>query len=258
MAPFLAERRVVGALARRDGHVDAGALLSRLVGEASARGVEFRLGCEVRGIVPTAGGFHIETARGALTANVVVNGAGAWANMVGGTAGCASLPMTPRRRSLFVGRVGAIGGHEPVVWDVSEGFYARPESAGQVLLSACEEVEHEPCIPEVGEEVGEALWHKLRTVAPGLSDVQPLRSWACLRTVAMDGRMFIGWDPSCRGFLWVGGLGGHGVTTSLAVGELAADIVLGVENEFASVMAPGRVLGAQPTLKVQLPKGANS
>ena len=41
-----------------------------------------------------------------------------------------------------------------------------------------------------------------------------------------DSRFVMGWDAKVQGFFWVAGLGGHGVTTSAAVGALAAELVL--------------------------------
>jgi len=45
--------------------------------------------------------------------------------------------------------------------------------------------------------------------------------------MASDGRFVIGEDPNLKNFYWVAGLGGHGVTTSFSVGDLAARLVLG-------------------------------
>jgi glycine/D-amino acid oxidase-like deaminating enzyme len=66
---------------------------------------------------------------------------------------------------------------------------------------------------------------KLLRCAPGLSAVALRRNWACLRTFTPDRRPVIGWDPDTRGLFHVSGLGGFGVTTSLAIGEVAASVI---------------------------------
>ena len=46
-----------------------------------------------------------------------------------------------------------------------------------------------------------------------------------------DGRFVIGEDSKLKGFFWVAGLGGHGVTTSFSVGNLSSDLILGRKRE---------------------------
>lgn len=51
--------------------------------------------------------------------------------------------------------------------------------------------------------------------------------WACLRTFAPDRRAVIGWDLEIQGLFHISGLGGFGVTTSLAIGDLASTLIRG-------------------------------
>jgi glycine/D-amino acid oxidase-like deaminating enzyme len=55
-----------------------------------------------------------------------------------------------------------------------------------------------------------------------------------------DGRFVIGWDGRIENFFWVAGLGGHGMTTSSAVGELAADLLLGGAGKKSEPFSPER------------------
>jgi glycine/D-amino acid oxidase-like deaminating enzyme len=61
---------------------------------------------------------------------------------------------------------------------------------------------------------------------PGYGRFVVRRAWAGLRTFAPDRRFVIGPDPRLRGFAWCAGLGGHGVTTAVAVGEALADLAI--------------------------------
>ena len=61
-----------------------------------------------------------------------------------------------------------------------------------------------------------------------------------MRTFAPDRRLVLGWDPKADGFYWVSGLGGHGVTTCAAVGELAARELLDKNRRSVSPFAPAR------------------
>jgi glycine/D-amino acid oxidase-like deaminating enzyme len=49
----------------------------------------------------------------------------------------------------------------------------------------------------------------------------------------------IGPDPRLRGFAWCAGLGGHGVSTAVAVGEALADLAL---DGGTSLLDPAAVL----------------
>ena len=62
-------------------------------------------------------------------------------------------------------------------------------------------------------------------LAPGLEDHGIARAWSGLRTFAPDRKFVIGWDPVNPRLFWVAGLGGHGMTSGLAVGRLAASLM---------------------------------
>ena len=69
-------------------------------------------------------------------------------------------------------------------------------------------------------------------------------SWAGLRVFSPDGRPLVGWDPSLEGFLWVAAVGGVGIQSSPAIGQLAADLVLGrgTRDPELAALDPGRPL----------------
>jgi D-arginine dehydrogenase len=82
-------------------------------------------------------------------------------------------------------------------------------------------------MPALDPEAEDLLVDKLLMHAPGLADISLRRSWACLRTFAPDRLPVIGWDPEIDGLFHVSGLGGFGVTTSLAIGEVASTLICG-------------------------------
>jgi glycine/D-amino acid oxidase-like deaminating enzyme len=97
-----------------------------------------------------------------------------------------------------------------------------------------------PGDPPTDSSVAELLAEKIRQQFPGIADVAIRKSWAGLRTLSNDGRFVIGWDSKVRGFFWVAGLGGHGVTTSSAVGALAASLILDPSERRGGPFSPGR------------------
>jgi D-arginine dehydrogenase len=131
------------------------------------------------------------------------------------------------RRHLFVsGRVEGASRNVPFVWVEGANFYWRGEGDG-LLLSPCDETPSEPGLPSTDPAAAELLAQKLARHAPGLGDLPLRKNWACLRTFAPDRRPIVGPDPRLPGLFHVSGLGGFGMMTSAAIGELAALVLTG-------------------------------
>jgi len=214
-----------------DGIVDIHALLSDLLAEARHAGFEIITECACESLIlegsvarrPVVRG--VRTMQGEIGARIVVDAAGAWAGCVGRES--APLPLRRLRRHLFVSGDSELLPHSaPLVWDLDAGYYVRPEGAG-LLLCPCDETEHPAGAPEIDPEAEDLLVEKLLRHAPGLAGISLRRSWACLRTFAPDRRPIIGWDPEIDGLFHVSGLGGFGMTTSLAVGDIASTLICG-------------------------------
>jgi len=206
-----------------DGVVDIHALLADLMRKAREGGFDTVTNCVVESFVMEGAVVRgVRTSRGEIRARIVIDATGAWSGRLGRAT---PLPLKCYRRHLFFGGpLGIIPRDAPLVWDLDAGYYVRTEGAG-LLMCPCDESEHPPGIPSVDSDVTDLLADKLLRHAPGLSAVTLRRSWACLRTFAPDRRPVIGWDPCTYGLFHVSGLGGFGVTTSLAVGEVAASVI---------------------------------
>ena len=212
-----------------DGVIDIDALLSHCAEQARAGGAQLRFGCQVQSITPEAGGFRVATDQGALTAGRIVNAAGAWAGEVGRMAGGLDIPFIAPRRHLVWSNA-PYPQDQSWAWWADRPLYVRPESGG-LLLCACEE---QPVAlpargrqPETETTFLEGLLASLREVAPSLAEIPIARTWCGLRTFAPDRRFVLGYDPLNPRLFWVAGLGGHGMTSGLAVGQAAAEGILG-------------------------------
>jgi glycine/D-amino acid oxidase-like deaminating enzyme len=223
-----------------DGIIDIHALLSGYLKAAAAKGVKIRYGAGVCAIERKDGYLEIATGNGPLQTRNLINASGAWANTIGQMAGAAPLPLRPCRRHLFVsGPLPWVDKNWPFIWDVTHDIYFRPEGDG-LLLCACDQQELPPGDPPLSGEVQELLAEKIQTYMPALSEVSISRGWAGFRTLTPDGRFVIGWDARVKGLFWVAGLGGHGMTTSAAVGRLAADLLLSGPGNRAEAFTPER------------------
>jgi len=219
-------------LVRDEGHIDNAALIEGLLREARATGVRVRTGCEVVGF-PTEGSrlAGVELAGGErLDADVVVLASGAWAAPLAERAG-SGLRFEPRRRHLLVTAAdGSVDPRWPILWAEEESFYARPESGG-LMVCVCDQDVVDPDRCAALEAVRERIAERAGECLVGFEDARAAHFWAGMRTFSEDDDFAIGFDPGVPGLFWVAGLGGHGMSTSVGVGRLAARRLLGREED---------------------------
>jgi glycine/D-amino acid oxidase-like deaminating enzyme len=205
-----------------DGVIDARGLLAGLA--AGADVVHDAQVVRISDGRPGAGGGAgrgavIETTRGAVEARVVVDAAGAWAGEATG-----DPPLDVHKRHLFVLEAARLS-DAPYLWHLGEQeLYVRADGDG-VLISPCDRGAAAPADQRPTPDGDAALADRLRA-APALAGAGIARRWACQRAFAPDRRMRLGRDPRRPWLVWAAALGGHGATSSAAVGEVVAGAVI--------------------------------
>jgi D-arginine dehydrogenase len=224
--PVLRPDWVAGALLEENAsEIDVLGLHQFYLGGARRRGASVLTGAAVTGGRHAGGRWRLDTAAGPVTATAVVNAAGAWGDVVATALGVPPLGLRPLRRTAAVARAAGVDRAWPLISDVGETFYFRPEGAG-VLVSPADETPSEPCdarpedldVALAVERVNEATTLGLRSVAT---------AWAGLRTFAPDRTPVAGADPAAPGLFWLAGQGGYGIQIGPALGRLAAAAVTG-------------------------------
>jgi D-arginine dehydrogenase len=234
----------------QDGVVNTQALLDTFKEGGQKRGVTILTHSCLKGIERHTGdGYSLDIEQNQksqiLKCKTLINAAGAWSNQVAQLGGVSPKPLRAYKRHLFwSAQPETFDPTWPYMWDLSQQFYFRPYAPNELLLSPCDQEECEPVVGKVNTS-GEAevlLRKKLEKSMPSLLDSSFKRVSAELRTLSSDGRFVIGPDPEDPQFFWVGGLGGHGVTTSAGVGELAAQLLLkkDVDSELSQRFSPSR------------------
>jgi glycine/D-amino acid oxidase-like deaminating enzyme len=210
-----------------DGVVDVHNLLQGFLRFAMDHGAQLKLNSTVQHIAVSGGRVTaVQTQNDEIGCNVLVNAGGPWAGEIGQKAGAARVPLIPYRRHIFVTKaLKWVNPDWPIIWDITNEVYFRPESGG-LLLSPCDETADRPGTPSFDPAAAELLAEKMSRCFPAMPDLPVQNSWAGLRTLTPDRRFVIGWDPKIKGFFWVAGLGGHGVTVSSPAGRLAAEMIL--------------------------------
>ena len=209
-----------GAFDPGGGDLDVDALLQAFLRLFRKRGGELRCGTPCESIARSGDSWQVN---GTLSASVVVNAAGAWADEVATRAGIAPMGLTPMRRTACLLPAPDIPFTDwPLVIDVDEQFYFKPD-AGALLLSPADETPSPPC-----DAAPEELDIAIRAIQVAALDVSRItHKWAGLRTFAPDRTFVVGFDPTCDGFFWLAGQGGYGVQTAPGLSDIAARMITG-------------------------------
>ena len=228
--PVLRPEFVGGAALETEGmDIELPALLRALQDGFLRHGGRIHVGAGVRGIERIGSLWRVRTPAGDFAAPVLVNAAGAWADEIAGMAGAAPIGLVPKRRTVMTFRPDPDAGIErwPMVLELKERFYFRPWG-GELLASPADQTPVPPCDVQPEEADCQTLLRRLAEATTlSLESSCFLRRWAGLRSFVPDERPVIGWDPDLPSFFWVAALGGFGIETSPAVGEIAEALLTG-------------------------------
>ncbi|MBZ5628722.1 MAG: FAD-binding oxidoreductase [Acidobacteriia bacterium] len=242
---------VGGSYCASDGFVDPYSAMNGFMSWALEHGARIWKNTQVTGIkVERTRVTAVETTRGMVATNTVVNAAGAWAAEVAAMAGV-ELPVEPLRRMLVPTEPFDRFPHTaPMIIDMTSGFHFRPESLG--FLLAWNDPEETPGFktdfePSFIEKVLTRAAERV-PVFENLA-VNPKRAWAGLYEVTPDHHCILGAVDEVRGFFLANGFSGHGVMHAPSTGKILSDLILTgstdvVNPELLSVnrFATGRLL----------------
>ena len=161
-----------------------------------------------------------------VSAAVLINAAGAWADTVAQMGGAQPLGIQPHRRTVAQLRVTPDAPDDlPLVLDINGGFYFKSDN-GRLWLSPHDEIPSDPC-DAAPEEIDVALAIDRFQQVTDWPIEHVERRWAGLRSFAPDRLPIYGCDPQIEGFFWFAGQGGFGIQTAPAAARLGAQLVLG-------------------------------
>ena len=207
--------------------IDVAGLHQLWLAEAKRLGGDLLCRTRLAGAERAPNGWQIALEGGrSLSARVLINAAGAWADSVAAAAGVAPLGMTPLRRTVAQLRMTSpVPADLPLTLGFDGSFYFKPEG-GKLWLSPHDETPSPPC-DAAPEEIDVALAiDRFEAVLDWpISALE--HKWAGLRTFAPDRLPVYGFDPAARDFFWFAGQGGFGIQTAPAAADLALRLLLG-------------------------------
>ena len=227
--PVLRADQVAAAVYEPDAFdMDVDAIHSGFLKGIRRAGATVECNAEVTAIERSGDAWVVRAGERSWTAPVVINAAGAWAEVVGQLADAQRIGLVPHRRSAFVFQPPADTSVEawPMVIGASEDWYLKPDAG--MLLGSPANADPVPPQDVQPEELDIATGiHRISEMTT-LEIRRPHRTWAGLRSFVADGELVGGPDAQVPGFFWVAAQGGYGIQTCAAMGEACAALVRGL------------------------------
>ncbi|MFN2135830.1 MAG: NAD(P)/FAD-dependent oxidoreductase [Candidatus Promineifilaceae bacterium] len=209
-----------------DGLADPNGVVAGYIAAARRLGVRCHTDTAVTAIRTEQGRVSgVETNRGAIACETVVNAAGPWSGVVSEMVGI-PLPVLPiRRQILTTTPLPALDPHFPFVIDFARSLYFHREGEG--ILTGMSNPNEPPGFDEtVDENWEDNHMEAAMTRLPLLEQAGLLAHWAGLYEVTPDAHPIISDVPGLDGYVVVSGFSGHGFMHGPIAGVLTAEIVL--------------------------------
>jgi glycine/D-amino acid oxidase-like deaminating enzyme len=255
--PFLTTTGVLGVIfSPTDLYLEPSQIPNGYAKAAARLGVAMLPDTLVTGIAVRDGAVGgVETERGTIRCETVVDAAGAWLRSVAALSGAAVRAVPTRHQLLITESIAGVDAMQPITRIVDVNVYARPDEGGLMLggyeqaplqypagaLDARFDVAELPLDLGVLRGFADAVKEQLPVFQRVPDEIGLRVHRGGLPTMTADGQHTVGPVPGVRGLYVAGGCCVGGLSISPAIGEaLAAWIVDGVAPMDLSPLAPGR------------------
>src|SRR3989449_7224513 len=218
-----------------DGYIDPSQLTFALIEGARAGGAEICTQTRVRGIDVQGGRVAgVETDRGRIEAEVVVNAGGMFAREIGAMAGV-NVPIVPMAHEYLITRPSGLPLDLPTMRDPSLLVYFRGESGGLVMGG----YERNPAPwgldgipPDFNGKLLAEDWDRFEELmqnaivrVPELAEAEVIRLVNGPEAFTPDGEFILG-ETDVRGFWVAAGFCAHGLAGAGGMGKLVAEWIV--------------------------------
>lgn len=227
IVPYLnTEGLLAATFCPTDGHINPFITTNSYAEAARRLGVRIMTYTEVTGIdVENGKVVAVDTTRGKIFTNKVLNAAGGYSREVAAMAGV-KLPTHPERHQILVTEaVAPVQG--PMVISLHHGIYCQQTPHGSFIMGFGDP-------NELKEHVITSSWHfmeemaaKILPLLPPLAELRVVRQWAGLYNMSPDAQPILGEVPGLPGFYNAVGFSGHGFMLGPVTGRLMAELLSG-------------------------------
>ena len=218
-----------------DGYIDPSQLTFALAEGARRRGAEIATGTRVTGVVVERGRVTgIETDRGFIECDVVVNAGGMYAKEIGALAGV-NVPIVPMAHEYLITKPTGLPLEMPTMRDPSLLVYFRPESGGLIVGGY-----ERHCAPwgldgipaDFNSRLLEEDWPRFEELmenavvrVPSLAEMEVVKLINGPEAFTPDGEFILG-PSDVRGFWVAAGFCAHGLAGAGGMGKLVAEWIV--------------------------------
>ncbi len=222
-----------------DGHANPFRVTQAYAGEAVRLGAKIYTETEVLDIKTRGGKIQgVETDRGFISTENVVNAAGGYAFAVSSMAGI-KLPVKSERHEILVTEpVEPL--LDPMVMSFSYNIYCQQTPEGTFIMGYGPEDAPESFSIRSSRYFLRKMASKVTSLLPVLSNLRVVRQWAGLYNITPDNQPILGEVPGLDGFYLAVGFSGHGFMIAPMVGILMAEMILGKDLSMEHKLDLGR------------------
>ena len=240
IVPYLnTEKMVGGAFCPTDGHANP-FLVTQAYAEAAERlGVEINTYTQVTDISREKGKIvGVETDRGFIATDKVVNAAGGYSQVIGQMVGL-DLPVYSERHQILVTEpVEKMQG--PMVMSFSYNIYCQQSPHGSFIMGFGDPNEPRDFNINSSWDFLEEMAEKATWLLPPLKHLQVIRQWAGLYNITPDRQPILCQSEEVPGFYMAIGFSGHGFMISPMVGIVMAEMITEQELSMELKLDVGR------------------
>jgi glycine cleavage system aminomethyltransferase T/glycine/D-amino acid oxidase-like deaminating enzyme len=234
--PMTTDGVLGAALLPTDGYVDPSQLTFALAEGARRRGAEITTGTRVTGVALAGGRVAgVETDRGVIETEVVVNAGGMYAREIGALAGV-NVPIVPMAHEYLVTKPAGLPLEMPTMRDPSLLVYFRPESGGLIMGGY-----ERHCAPwglggipaDFNSRLLDEDWPRFEELmenavvrVPSLAEMEVVKLINGPEAFTPDGEFVLG-PSEVPGFWVAAGFCAHGLAGAGGMGKLVAEWIVG-------------------------------
>ena len=228
--PHLNPLASAGLYAKSAGIVNPFEMVLASAEEAALNGVSFLMGTEVTGFAIRNGQVEqVVTTRRRIEADIVVNAAGVWADVVAGMVGSNSFKITPRKGEYMVlDRNAGNLVHTvlfPVPTALSKGITVTPTTDGNILLGPTAEDLRDRFDLSTTQEGLSRVLKEAQKLVPLVSARDTIRVFAGVRAVSNTDDFIVELAREVEGFVNVAGIQSPGVTAAPAIARRVVELI---------------------------------
>ncbi|MDL2264102.1 FAD-binding oxidoreductase [Synergistaceae bacterium OttesenSCG-928-I11] len=211
----------------RDGHADPFLTTFAYLEAAKKKGIAYHRNTEVTGITVRGDkAVGVDTTKGHIDADVVINCAGGYAQIVAKMAGV-ELPNWGERHEIMITEPVEPGVCPPMLMSFSGNYYIQQRPHGSIICGMSPEGHPQDYKNRTSWQFITEMSKILNKLMPATKGIRVVRHWSGLYDMTPDGSPIIGETQEVQNFYHSTGYSGHGFMLGPVAGKILAQHLVG-------------------------------